>query len=350
MIAEPWGRRGARCAARYGLLAGVLVVTCLLAAAAAEDFSALDRFLEDAAETIGSCGLRLVRDGDVLYERVVGGFAVNTVVPVYSASKWLSAAVVAALVDGGALTLDDLAADHFPALHVEESPITLRHLLTHTSGLPGEVPDDGCTDTMALQSCADRLSRLPVLTAPGRVFAYGEVSMQIAGAIAERAADSGWHELFAARIADPLGMHETDYHAFAATTNPVIGGGGQSTLRDYSRFVTMLLQRGRYDDRTILSPEAVDLLLTDQTPEIVYGPEHGVGLGCWRERVDPESGEILLASAPGANGFTPWVDFEHGVAGVLAVDGDGSKVRPIFLELLLLLDDLLETRDPAPDG
>jgi CubicO group peptidase (beta-lactamase class C family) len=332
------------------LLLCVLVAACALTApAGGEDLSALDRFLEEAAERIGSCGLRLVRHGELLYERVVGGFSVDEVVPVYSASKWLSAAVLAALVDDGTLTLEVAAAEYFPALHVEETPVILRHLLSHTSGLPGSVPDDGCTDAMTLQDCAERLSALPVLTAPGKVFQYGEVSMQIAGAIAERASGQGWHELFSEIVADPLGMHDTDYRAFDATTNPVIGGGARSTLRNYSRFVAMLLAGGRGDDGEVLSEAAVALLLANQTPDMVYGPENGYGLGCWRERVDAATGEILLASAPGANGFTPWIDLEHGIAGVLAVDGDGSAVRTVFLELLLLIDDLFASSEDAGD-
>jgi CubicO group peptidase (beta-lactamase class C family) len=322
----------------------LLLTTCVLCVPArGEDLSALDRFLEDAAERIGSCGLRLVRSGELLYERVVGGFSVDDVVPIYSASKWLSAAVIATLIDEELLTLDEVVSEHFPALHVEDMAVTLRHLLTHTSGLPATVPDDGCTDAMTLQTCAERLSALPLLTAPGRVFRYGEVSMQIAGAMAERASNMAWHDLFSATVAAPLGMHDTDYRAFGATTNPVVGGGGRSTLRDYSRFVAMLLEGGRADDREVLSETAVSLLIADQTPDMVYGPANGYGLGCWRERVDPVTGETLLASAPGSNGFTPWIDFEHGIAGVLAVDGDGSAVRAVFLELLLLLDDLLDS-------
>jgi len=311
------------------------------------DTGAIDRLLEDARRDLGAFAVRLVHGGEVVYERVFGGFAIDQKLPIVSATKWLSAAVLQSLVDDGSLSLDDPVSAHYATLEVAGAPMTVRHLFTHTSGLPGDVPEGACTDRMSLAGCAEALAGLPVLTAPGRVFLYGEVSMQIGGAIAERVSGVGWNELFVERIARPLRMFDTDYLAYDASANPVIGGGARSTLRDYSRFVCMLLAGGILDGQRVLSVEAVAAILANQTPEMVYGPANGYGLGCWRERVDPTTGEALLVSSPGAHGFTPWIDLEHGIAGVIAVHGDGERVRSVFLQLIALLDGLFDTDEGA---
>jgi CubicO group peptidase (beta-lactamase class C family) len=326
-----------------GRITGWLVVAWLAAALTtwAAPFAALESMLEGAVQEIGPFGLCLVEDGAVVYQWTAAGFDPEQPMPIYSASKWLSAAVIASLVDDGRLDLDDPAAEWFPALRVDDHPITVRHLFSHTSGLPAWVPDGVCTDAMTLQACAERLSGLPILTCPGRVFAYGELSMQIGGAIAEIVGGASWDQLFVRRLAQPLGMASTDYGAFGASSNPVIGGGVRSTLFDYTRFVAMLLGGGLFDGRRVLSADAVATLLAEQTTETAVGPANGYGLGCWRDRVDPASGATTLASSPGARGFTPWVDLEHGLAGVLAVEGDGTKAWALYQEILTRIDALI---------
>jgi len=337
------GGMAVRCIRRVAiLLGGVTATVCICALGA--DLRPLDSFLADAAQEIGPCALSLSQHGVTIYEKAVGGFALDQPLPIYSATKWLSAAVMACLADDALLSMDDPVARYFPALDLGDVVMTIRHLFAHTSGLPDSVPDGICTDSMTLQGCAEILSNLPVLTQPGRVFAYGEVSMQIGGALAEIAGDALWHDLFTSYLAAPLGMLATDYEAFGASTNPVIGGGARSTVHDYLRFLTMLVSGGTASGTRVLSEESVAMILARQTLGAVGAPENGYGLGCWRERVDVVSDAALVASSPGANGFTPWVDLGRGLVGVLAVDGDGALVYPVFQRLLALIEELLPVR------
>jgi CubicO group peptidase (beta-lactamase class C family) len=344
-VSVPDVRRAILSAARS--VVAVLVLAIAMPTALAASYADLDGFLDGLETQIGAFGLCLVHDGEIVCRCERGGFEADRPLPIYSASKWLAAATISALIDDGLLTLEDRAADWFPGLAAGDAGITVRHLFSHTSGLPADVPGGICTDAMTLADCAERLAALPILTQPGKVFTYGEVSMQIGGAIAELASELSWHELFATRVADPLGMERTDFRAFGASLNPVLGGGARSTLDDYTRFVTMLLAGGTLDGVRVLSPGAVDAILAEQTTEMVHGPENGYGLGCWRDRVDPISGDTLLASSPGARGFTPWVDLGHGIAGVLAADGDGPRIHAVFLELLDRIDAIHAVDDPA---
>jgi hypothetical protein len=62
-------------------------------------------------------------------------------------------------------------------------------------------------------------------------------------------------------------------------------------------------------------------------------PRARYGIGVWREKADPGSGELLEASSQGALGFTPWIDFERKLVGVLSVQSSMSRVMPVYLEL-----------------
>ncbi|MHB8108082.1 MAG: S-layer homology domain-containing protein, partial [Candidatus Cryosericum sp.] len=113
----------------------------------------------------------------------------------------------------------------------------------------------------------------------------------------------------------------------------------RSTAEDYARFLTMLLQRGVWSGKRILSEQAVAQIEQDQAPAsaIVTTPYTTVttllpstsgarpGLGMWREETDPGTGTILIASCPGTYGFTPWIDYKLNLAGVLSMKYDLAK-------------------------
>ncbi len=57
------------------------------------------------------------------------------------------------------------------------------------------------------------------------------------------------------------------------------------------------------------------------------------GVGVWRERIDEASQQLREASSQGALGFSPWIDVERNLAGVLSVQSSFSRVVPVYLEL-----------------
>jgi serine-type D-Ala-D-Ala carboxypeptidase/endopeptidase len=310
------------------------------------DFTAVDRLLERAAPRLGGCALVLIKGDKVIYRKAFGRYAADKVVPIASASKWLSGAVMMALVDEGKLRLDDPVSKYLPEFAGDKAGITVRHLFAHTSGLP---PDTGCrSDRQAtLELCANQMSRLRLRAAPGEEFYYGGVSMHVGGRVAEIVSGKSWNELFVEKIAAPLGMAQTDFFAYGPTSNPRPAGDARSSVDDYGRFLQMILNRGNFNGKQILSAASVAEMHKDQTngARISYTiyEKHGdldptllrarYGVGVWREKVDEASGELLEASSQGALGFSPWIDTKRNLAGVLSVQSSMSRVMPVYLEL-----------------
>jgi CubicO group peptidase (beta-lactamase class C family) len=289
------------------------------------DFAALDAALANLVATTSVDGLAasIARDGVLLFEAGYGTFTPDTVVPIASATKWLSATVILSLVDDGLLDLDAPIAIYLPSYQtVLAGTATVRQCFSHTAGMVGQHPAISST-SLTLQQAVDLLATVPLRTTPGTDFSYGGVSMHVAGRVAEVVSGQSWAQLFQDRVATPLGMANTDYLGLGSASNPRIAGGARSSLRDLGRFVAMLQNGGRAPDGTqVLSPASLDRMLRDQTGGVpitsapASAPGLGYGIGCWIERVDA-SGRAVELSSPGAFGCTPWIDLERGTEGVL---------------------------------
>ena len=276
-----------------------------------------------------------------------GGYTGATRVPIASASKWVSALVLARLVERGALRWESTVGEWWPTVAAEKRGITLAQLFSHTSGLPGE--ETGCIGTAltTLQACAAQILAGPMIAAPGTTFAYGGLSMQVAGAMAERAMGESWDALFARELAAPLGLRSTDF-GFTSTSpdpvtvpNPRIAGGVRSTLDDYRRLMAMWQADGviriganagqRYLSvatmREMQRDRAVGTVRRDAPPSVELYPGWGYGFGFW---ILPtaRAGAPVIESSPGAFGFQGWVDGAAGVAGVFMVRDSNQRLAP----------------------
>ncbi|MGE3175194.1 MAG: serine hydrolase domain-containing protein [Planctomycetota bacterium] len=299
------------------------------------DLGGLDAVAQDAfaqAPLLQGLNLRVDQRGQTVYQRSFGGYGPGQVVPIASATKTLSAAVLLSLVDDGTLSLDDPVGSWLPEWNVgQKAQITLRMCFTHSSGMPtSAAPESDASIT--LRQAAFRIALLPLDAAPGSQFAYGGVSMHVAGAVCEVASGLGWNALFQQRIAGPLGMTATDYLAFGTAQNPRIAGGANSDLEDYARFVAMLRQGGVFQGTRVLSQAAVDTMLTDQTSGLPVAntphPDNApYGVGIWLDRADA-FGRTTLATAAGAFGFAGWVDRAHDASGVWLVLSQVATMYP----------------------
>ncbi len=171
--------------------------------------------------------------------------------------------------------------------------------------------------------------------------------MHIAGRIAEIVSGKSWNELFVERLARPLGMDRTDFFAYGPTGNPRPAGDARSNADEYGRFLQMILQLGTFGGKTILSAASVREMHKDQTAgaHIAYTiyekhaardpelPHARYGVGVWREKVDRDSQQLREASSQGALGFSPWIDADRQLAGVLSTQSSFSRVMPVYLEL-----------------
>lgn len=285
-----------------------------------------------AAPVSGRHAVRLDLATGHVHEQAYGTFTPTTVVPIASATKTLSAAVLMSLVDSGLLSLDDRVGQYLPEWNIgTRAGITLRMCFTHTSGMVanhGAISDE----TITLRQAAAQLATVPLVAVPGSEFRYGGVSMHVAGAVCEVASGQAWSSLFAQRIAVPLQLNATDFSAFGPTQNPRIAGGAQSSLRDFARCMAMLRDGGAWNGVQVLSPASTGTMLTAQTVGIpVAGSPHPYlapyGIGVWIDRRDHQ-GRTLIASAVGAFGFHGWIDRTHALSGTFAVQYVNQFVFP----------------------
>jgi CubicO group peptidase (beta-lactamase class C family) len=313
-----------------GLLLALVwsIPASLSAATSPPDFTAVDQAMVALVTAAGLQGASLVvvRDGATAFAADYGSYGPATRQPIASASKLVSALVIARLVDRGLLSWDTTIGELLPAAPVDKRGITLRQLFSHSSGL--RAFDAGClgSQDLTLAECSAQILALPLSRPPGSCFAYGGNSMHVAGHLAEVASGRAWDDLFIDEVVTPLGLTATDY-AFNSTApgyvrvpNPRIAGGVRSTARDLGRIVSLVARRGVHEGTVLLSPAMVDRLLDDQTFGAPYASSpdptsYGYGIGLWRNRLDAV-GLASEVSSPGAFGTWPWVDTVAGIGGV----------------------------------
>lgn len=171
------------------------------------------------------CAAAVYRDGKIAFQHGYGAASLefgvpihaNTVFDIGSTSKQFTAASILLLVQDGTLSLDDDIRKFLPELPVYEAPITVRHLLHHTSGLRDFVTlltatdveyDDVSTPSQALAILArQRHLNFP----PGTEFLYSNSGYFLAAEIVERASGMALREFARQRIFEPLGMKHTRY-------------------------------------------------------------------------------------------------------------------------------------------
>lgn len=335
------------------LLMGVLVLSCQSdnTPTAPVDTQQLDQFLTNNSATYRSNVVVLISQNQrLVYSKAIGSYTPNTPLPIASASKWLSGAVIMALIDEGKLSLSDSVGKYLPIFtRHRKGSITLRQLFSHTSGFPGNSPQ-GFEDskTLTLAQAVDSLAaRTALVASPGAAFSYGGVSMHIAGRIAEVVSGKKWQQLFEEKIGIPCAMTKTVYSPLNPN-NPLIAGGANSSAQELLNFTEMMVAKGTWNGKRILSETAVQALTSDQTanarivytpfatgnPYTPYGPLNPVryGVGVWLDVVEPQTAQTIECSSPGAFGTHPWINSSQQLAGVLFTFSQGNEANALSLQ------------------
>jgi len=337
------------------------------------DFTALDLLLAQRAKDFGGIALIVSKDGEIIYDQGFEGMTSNTIIPIASASKWLSGGCLLAVIDNTSLTLDTPVSEYLDLFEGKKGEISLRQLFSHTSGIPPSKYSgrDVFDKTITLEESVDIISELDLIADPGSELWYGGFSMQVAGRIAEIAwlqqhtlnmtSGEAWMHIFEEMIATPLEMTDTDYHGLGETTNPRIAGSIQTSARQYLNFLTMLLNKGRYKETQVLTEESVNQMLTDQTrnASIMQSPwqeyesikpgasKTRYGIGCWLEEMNTSSGNGQDISSHGAFGFGPWIDCTQNISGVFSVYYINGKTISTYFDVKRILAQILsETNQP----
>jgi CubicO group peptidase (beta-lactamase class C family) len=378
------------CFARYRKLAAIaaamLTLGCAgtrpalpLADPAASGFSPPDLaritpFLQAYVDSgkVGGIYAVIARDGHIVYEETVGWSDVerqkklkrDAVFRIFSMTKPVVAVGALKLVDQGKISLDDPVAKYIPSFaHVKvfaggsadaplvrdaDSVMTIRHLLTHTSGL-GYGLTRTAVDSIFLRATlydpattlaqfTDSLARLPLHFTPGTRWSYS-AGIDVVGRVIEVASGKTLDRFLTDEIFAPLGMERTSFRwtpalrrkatalymrgtngelsevtggltrMYEDTARFMWGSGGLlSTPDDFLRFAQMLLNGGEFDGVRVLSQNSVTELTRNQlAPELMPQPgrsmlDPGYGFGL--------AGSVLVdqskSEMPGATGIYRW--------------------------------------------
>jgi CubicO group peptidase (beta-lactamase class C family) len=256
---------------------------------------------------------------------MLGGFTADTRVAIASASKLVSGLVLLDVVRRGLLSLDATTGDVLGWTGANAA-ITLRQLLSFTSGLPRET---ACTSTLltTLAACAATVATATPVAAPGTLFDYGSTHLLVAGAMAEQASGQHWADLFTQTLRAPLGLPDDVAYYTAprqslGLVNPLLAGGLRASMNDYHNFLAIDFHRGTFGGLTIGTPALFDQQAMDPFPDAAIGNSplpFRYGLTAWLECATPATGCQQLAS-PGAFGFTPWLDRDAGYYAILGME------------------------------
>jgi len=296
------------------------------------DFSKLDQFLEKAVPCLGGgCAFILIQGDRVIHRNAYGSFTPEKVVPIASSSKWISGGVIMALVDAGKISLDDPASKYLPYFTGKKAGITIRQMFSHTHGLTGNARDHLYKTTLTMDEAVREIAKSDLIADPGTALYYSGLGMQAAARICEIVTGKPWVEIFKETLGDPLGMNSTSYYAFGETKNPNVAGGVKTSVDDYGNYLTLLLNRGIFKGRRILSEKAVVTMLRNQSSNLpvlrhayttldVVDPALATapyGIGCWLEDFDSKTGQTTAITSGGGFGCMPFLDLKRNVAGVL---------------------------------
>jgi CubicO group peptidase (beta-lactamase class C family) len=344
MTTIPAHSSSARSCRAFAPLVSVLALSILPAAPLhAYDFTNLTALANGAlagqnvSQPVSGFEIRLLHHGELLYHQSFGDWSLDRPANADSSSKTMSGALMMSLVDSGesGFTLESRLSDFLPEYDNDSlREISIRQSFSHSSGLAGE--DVSATVLLnpfiTLRQAAFQISQTPLDNGPpGSTFAYGGLSMQAAGAAAEIATGESYIDLFADRIATPLGLSNTEF-VLASDSNPRVAGGIESTATDFARFMDMLLNRGvdRATGTRVLSEIAVAEMLRRQTTDTqpIAGSPTGnnrYGIGIWLDQLGPndlgpQAGPGVDAIAGGARGFHSWIDQSADLTFAFATD------------------------------
>ncbi len=288
----------------------------------------------------------------LVFQRSYGNFTPSTRVAVASASKMVSGLVFFALIGKGELSLDSTTGDVL-GWTAPKDTITLRHLLSFTSGLP---PEAACTSNFVttLGACVDDIATKDPLAEPGTRFDYGSVHLHVAARMAEIATGKSWETLFDETVRAPLGLPK-DVAYFAGPRrgvgqqNPLVAGGMRASMDEYAKILAEVYKRGTgvvaappaLFDAQKIEPYRVTV---GTSPVAKFGYDWRYGLTAWLQCSSPAVGCESISS-PGAFGFTPWLDRSKGYYAILGMQLDRSTDDVV--EFSVRLEQDLEPLIPA---
>jgi len=365
----------------------------------AERLQRIDQYMDQliTEDDISGSVVLIARKGKLVYHKPFGkldkesgtDMPQDAIFRLASMTKPITSVAIMMLYEEGKLRLDDHVAKYIPAfaqmqmldnpgimksLRVTETPLTIRHLLTHTSGLVyhwngrlGEaymiegVPMGLRQVDFSLEEGMRRLAAMPLLFEPGSRWHYG-LNTDLLGLVVEKVSGLRLDRFVRERIFEPLEMRDTFFYLpdnyldrlavvydrrdgqpisrvpegpqqyeqnqysvdypYGKMRKYFSGGAGlSSTAHDYFLFLQMLLNGGILDGKRILSPSTVAMMTRNQIADLDY-PDAGYQFGYgFRVHSDPSSsGDVWPKGVYDWGGFFNtrfWVDPENEIIGIV---------------------------------
>lgn len=316
-------------------------------------FASVDAAARTAFEQSGISGMGLAiydRHGEKVFEKTYGDFSGDRRVAIASASKLVSGVVLFRLIDEGYLSLDSTTGEVL-GWSGQKGTITLRHLLSFTSGL---APEHRCTyqANVSLAACVDLIRDAELVAPPGTRFEYGSTHLHVAGRMAEVVTGASWNDIFEAQLLRPLNLSDDIvYYANPLTgegaDNPLLAGGLLLSMSEYERVLRLVFAKGAWQESELIDSELFDAQAVLPFPDAVVGRSPAghrpvrYGLTAWLECGTPETGCAALSS-PGAFGFTPWLDRSAGYYAILGLEEPFGAARRFSLPLVQELKPRIE--------
>lgn len=316
----------------------------------------LDAMLEEAIQKEQVPGLvaMVVKNGQVVYHSAKGFADVesgkkmekNSIFRIASQTKAITSTAIMILWEDGKFRLDDPISKYIPEFKNPQvlntfryadttyttkpssREITIRHLLTHTSGLGYGVIDGDermkmiyhkagvvdlfTTEKVTIEESVKRLAKLPLHHEPGAKYTYSE-GLDVLGYLVEIISGKPFDVFLKERIFDPIGMNDTRFYLSDAQAPRLVtvhtrednkwasypvtfydpdfpktgaktffsgGAGLSSTAEDYAKFLQMYMNGGIYNGKRILSPHTINTMMQNQVGDLWNGDKyHGIGFG-----------------------------------------------------------------------
>lgn len=294
----------------------------------------------------------------------------DTIFLIASITKPIVCATVMKLIEDGVVCLDDLAQTYLPEFGTKgKERITLRHLLTHTSGLPDMLPDNQTLRKahQPLSVFVEKMCALELLFEPGTQISYQSCGIAILSAIVEQVVGESMPDILRTWFFDPLGLQNSslgrqddlqDQISELVIPGSSDGGAGGTdwdwnsdywqkfgapwggmftTAGELTVLCQTFLQGGTWLEKQILGRSTIDAMTRNQTQGMDTLPtsekdRQRWGLG-WRLSDAGTSGDLISPRTfghSGATGTVAWMDPMSGVSFVLLTNqADGAKaLRP----------------------
>ncbi len=297
-----------------------------------------DEYLKANQKLFGNSLVALAyKGGKVVYkkeiEKDIGDFNGRTQTAAGIASQWLTAAAVMAYVDAGKISLDDKVSKYIPIFaKYMKSYITIRNCLTFTTGIhadpPGPLKLLQKSKYPDLEAEVDAFaSKREIQTNPGTEVFFTQIGPDVAARVLEVVTKKTFDRIVQEKILRPCKMRGT---SFTIENGGAINAadGAVTTPNDFINFLGMILNKGNFEGKQVLSEKSVHEMETLQFAAlpVKYVPNESAGLktglGCWI------SNDGRIVTSLNMSGLWPFIDRCHNYAGILVPKSTVSDPKP----------------------